>query len=77
MDCISKADLQSYIMKHRDVDLVISTTTLSRLNIPHIVVSPLLEGPEEKKLGDFIQNYDEPSYKEPKDFVMFNYTSPF
>lgn len=77
MDCISKADLQSYIMKHRDVDLVISTTSLSRLNIPHIVVSPLLEGPEEKKLGDFIQNYDEPSYKEQKDFVMFNYTSPF
>ncbi|MFJ9304236.1 PTS sugar transporter subunit IIA [Bacillus toyonensis] len=77
MDCISKADLQSYMMKHRDVDLVISTTTLSSLNIPHIVVSPLLEGPEEKKLGEFIQNCDEPSYKEPKDFVMLNYTSPF
>lgn len=77
MDCISKADLQSYIMKHRDVELVISTTTLSKLNIPHIVVSPLLEGPEEKKLGDFIKDCDEPSYKEQKDFVMLNYTSPF
>ncbi|MED0966999.1 BglG family transcription antiterminator [Bacillus paramycoides] len=77
MDCIAKADLQDYIMKHHDVELVISTIALSKLLIPHIVVSPLLEGAEEKKLGDFIKECDEPSYKEQKDFVMLNYTSPF
>lgn len=77
MDCIAKADLQDYLKEHRDVELVISTISLSNLNIPHIVVSPLLEGTEEKKLGDFIKECDEPSYKEQKDFVMLNYTSPF
>ncbi|EOV9525247.1 BglG family transcription antiterminator [Bacillus cytotoxicus] len=77
MDCIAKADLHEYLKKHRQVDLVISTVFLSDLNIPHIVVSPLLEGTEEKKLGDFIKECDEPSYKKQKDFVMLNYTSPF
>ncbi|OJD55666.1 PTS sugar transporter subunit IIA [Bacillus sp. N35-10-4] len=77
MDCIAKADLQDYMMKHHDVELVISTIALTKLLIPHIVVSPLLEGAEEKKLGDFIKECDEPSYKEQKDFVMLNYTSPF
>ncbi len=68
MDCIAKADLHEYLKKHRQVDLVISTVFLSDLNIPHIVVSPLLEGTEEKKLGDFIKECDEPSYKKTKRF---------
>ena len=53
IDCIAKADLRDYLLEHK-VDVIISTIALPTVMIPHIVVSPLLEGSEEKKLKDFI-----------------------
>ncbi|PGS62323.1 PTS sugar transporter subunit IIA [Bacillus cereus] len=77
IDCISKADLATYISKNHDIEFVISTIHLPGLIIPHIVVSPLLEWAEEKRLADFIKELYEPTYKEHKEFIMFNYTTPF
>ena len=77
MDCISKDDLDDYLTKHQDVELVISTTSISGLKIPHLIVSPLLEYTEEKKLEDFIKQFDEPVRQEKTAFSMLDYTTPF
>ncbi|MHC8965700.1 BglG family transcription antiterminator [Priestia aryabhattai] len=77
MDCISKDDLDDYLTKHQDVELVISTTSISRVKIPHLIVSPLLEYTEEKKLEDFIKQFDEPVRQERTAFSMLDYTTPF
>ncbi|MDG3086612.1 hypothetical protein P7F88_11010 [Vibrio hannami] len=53
IDCIAKADLADYLAGRGDVELVISTVSLEELKIPHVVVSPLLESGDERKLGRF------------------------
>ncbi|MGM7724013.1 BglG family transcription antiterminator [Metabacillus sp. Hm71] len=53
IDSIAKADLRDYL-EHHKVDLIISTIDLVGLKIPHIVISPLLEGADEKRLKEFI-----------------------
>ncbi|MCM3255771.1 BglG family transcription antiterminator [Priestia aryabhattai] len=77
MDCISKDDLDDYLTKHQDVELVISTTSISGVKIPHLIVSPLLEYTEEKKLEDFIKQFNEPVRQEKTAFSMLDYTTPF
>ncbi|WP_459501911.1 BglG family transcription antiterminator [Bacillus sp. C1] len=77
MDCVAKADLEECVMKNHDVELIISTIALPDITIPHLVVSPLLNWTEEKKLEDFIKQLSEPNDKEKKDFVMLHYTTPF
>ncbi|MES9760576.1 PTS sugar transporter subunit IIA, partial [Priestia megaterium] len=77
MDCISKDDLDDYLTKHQDVELVISTTSISGVKVPHLIVSPLLEYTEEKKLEDFIKQFDEPVRQEKTAFSMLDYTTPF
>ncbi|GAB1786526.1 BglG family transcription antiterminator [Priestia megaterium] len=77
MDCISKDDLDDYLTKHQDVELVISTTSISGVKIPHLIVSPLLEYTEEKKLEEFIKQFDEPVRQEKTAFSMLDYTTPF
>lgn len=59
MDCIAKADLADYTARYKDIELVISTVSLEDLSIPHIVVSPLLESADEKKLSDFMDQLGE------------------
>ncbi|NPC92959.1 BglG family transcription antiterminator [Bacillus sp. WMMC1349] len=77
IDCIAKADLAEYLGKHKDVESVISTVSLEKLKIPHIVVSPLLEAGEEKKLKEFINHLDEAPERKQKKFTMINNTTPF
>ncbi|MCY8493521.1 BglG family transcription antiterminator [Bacillus inaquosorum] len=77
MACIAKADLADYTKKHEDIDLVISTIALERVTIPHIVVSPLLEPGDEKKLSAFIRQLDESHRQKQKTFQMLNNTTPF
>ncbi|MEC1262599.1 BglG family transcription antiterminator [Bacillus swezeyi] len=77
MDCIAKADLADYSAKHEDVELVISTVSLEDVKVPHIVVSPLLESADEKRLGVFMDQLDESSSKRQKTFTMLNDTTPF
>ncbi|TPV41398.1 BglG family transcription antiterminator [Bacillus dicomae] len=77
MDCIAKSDLEEYLMKNKKVELIISTIDLPQLNIPHFVVSPLLERSEESKLEDFMKKLDELPSNGNKDFVLLNYTTPF
>ena len=77
MDCIAKSDLEGYLMKNKKVELIISTIDLPPLNIPHFVVSPLLERSEESKLEDFMKKLDKLPSNGNKDFVLLNYTTPF
>ncbi|MEC1671273.1 BglG family transcription antiterminator [Bacillus mojavensis] len=75
--CIAKADLADYTTKHGDVDLVISTIALEHVPIPHIVVSPLLEPSDEKKLSAFMDQVDVSQRQTQKTFKMLNNTTPF
>ncbi|WP_411469794.1 BglG family transcription antiterminator [Bacillus thuringiensis] len=77
LDCIAKSDLEEYLMKNKNVELIISTIDLPQLNIPHFVVSPLLERSEESKLEEFMKKLDELPSNGNKDFVLLNYTTPF
>lgn len=77
LDCIAKSDLEEYLMKNKKVELIISTIDLPQLNIPHFVVSPLLERSEESKLEEFMKKLDELPSNGNKDFVLLNYTTPF
>lgn len=77
LDCIAKSDLEEYLMKNKNVELIISTIDLPQLNIPHFVVSPLLERSEESKLEEFMKKLDEISSNGNKDFVLLDYTTPF
>ncbi|WP_413286962.1 BglG family transcription antiterminator [Bacillus mojavensis] len=75
--CIAKADLTDYSTKHGDIDLVISTIALEHVPIPHIVVSPLLEPSDEKKLSAFMDQVDVSQRQTQKMFKMLNKTTPF
>ncbi|MCY8519619.1 BglG family transcription antiterminator [Bacillus atrophaeus] len=75
--CIAKADLADYTTKHGDIDLVISTIALEHVPIPHIVVSPLLEPSDEKKLSAFMDQVEESKRQTQKTFKMLNNTTPF
>lgn len=77
LDCIAKSDLEEYLMKNKNVELIISTIDLPQLNIPHFVVSPLLERSEESKLEEFMKKLDEIPSNGNKDFVLLDYTTPF
>ncbi|PRT33498.1 BglG family transcription antiterminator [Bacillus wiedmannii] len=77
LDCIAKSDLEEYLMKNKKVELIISTIDLPQLNIPHFVVSPLLERSEESKLEEFMKKLDELPSNGNKDFVLLDYTTPF
>lgn len=77
IDCIAKAELAEYIKKHKEIDFVISTIELGNVTNPHIVVSPLLEPADEKKLSAFIGQLDTSHRREQKTFKMLNDTTPF
>ncbi|TYR81355.1 BglG family transcription antiterminator [Priestia megaterium] len=74
--CLAKADVAEYISNH-EVDFVISTIPLPELPISHIVVSPLLEPVEEKKLETFCKKINEPVKNEEKESSILMYTNPF
>ncbi|QDX93489.1 PRD domain-containing protein [Brevibacillus laterosporus] len=74
--CIAKADVKEYLANH-DVDFVVSTVSLPEVNLPYLVVSPLLEATEEKRLENFIKQLDEPIQQAPKESVLLKFTTPF
>ncbi|WP_068614441.1 BglG family transcription antiterminator [Paenibacillus tuaregi] len=71
---MAKAEVHSYLADHK-VDLVISTVDLPNLQLPHILVSPLLEARDERKLEQKIRQLDEPGHREESAFLK--YTTPF
>ncbi|MEK8217024.1 MULTISPECIES: BglG family transcription antiterminator [unclassified Paenibacillus] len=71
---MGKAEVQDYLLSHQ-VDLVISTIALSGLEVPCILVSPLLEARDVRKLELEIKQLDEPDSRQ--ESVFLKYTSPF
>ena len=61
-----KSGADRVYQKHKDIDFVISTIGLGNVTIPHIVVSPLLEPADEKKLSAFMQQLDTSHRREQK-----------
>lgn len=73
---MSKAEVEDYLAAH-EVDLVITTVDLPELKTPHILVSPLLEASDERKLEQAIRGLDEPDSRAAEESVFLKYTTPF
>lgn len=58
LDTVRKADLNTYLNEN-SVDFIVSTVPLENISIPHIVVSPLLESADIKKIEKFLHRLDE------------------
>ncbi|KZS46482.1 PTS sugar transporter subunit IIA [Paenibacillus glucanolyticus] len=73
---MSRAEVEDYLAAH-EVDLVITTVELPELKSPHILVSPLLEANDERKLEQAIRRLDEPDSRTAEESVFLKYTTPF
>ncbi|MGG4095850.1 BglG family transcription antiterminator [Paenibacillus lautus] len=73
---MSKAEVEDYLAAH-EVDLIITTVDLPKLKSPHILVSPLLEASDERKLEQAIRRLDEPDCRAAEESVFLKYTTPF
>ncbi|WP_252361589.1 BglG family transcription antiterminator, partial [Paenibacillus terrae] len=73
---LSKAEVQDYLTA-KEVDLVITTVDLPEMDIPHILVSPLLDAKDERRLEQVIQRLGEPGQRTADESVFFKYTTPF
>ena len=67
--CIGKAELHKYL-KNQDVDFIISTVELERMNIPYITISPLLEAKDKEKLNQFLTAMDNKQFKSSDEKVL-------
>lgn len=54
---ISKSELPAFLQKH-ETDMIISTTDIDISDIPIVVVSPLLEHEDKKRLNQFLQSIE-------------------
>ncbi|WP_085506048.1 BglG family transcription antiterminator [Thalassobacillus devorans] len=52
------------ILKQQPVDLVISTRSLPGVEVPNLVISPLLEARDKKRLDDFLQAMEKENHSE-------------
>ncbi|MFC4025156.1 BglG family transcription antiterminator [Oceanobacillus longus] len=57
VSCIGKSDVHEYLKTNR-VDIVISTVSLEKVNVPSIVISPLLEAQDRDKLNRFFDELE-------------------
>src|SRR5690625_3877422 len=57
LNCIGEAELQTYVQENK-MDFIISTIPLDQIDVPHIVVSPLLEPREKDQVREFIQQVE-------------------
>ncbi|WP_257347336.1 BglG family transcription antiterminator [Pseudalkalibacillus decolorationis] len=74
--CIARSELKHFLEKH-PVDLVISTVSLPELDVPHVVISPLLEASDEERLEQLVKRLDNPIYDDSKESVLLHYVNPF
>lgn len=75
IDSVRKADLPAYLARE-DADFIVSTIPLENVVPPHIVVSPLLDSGEIRKIEDFIGRLNEE--REPADSgsILQQFTRP-
>ncbi|PAE30344.1 transcriptional antiterminator [Paenibacillus sp. 7884-2] len=55
--CVSKAEVDQ-VLKKEQVDFIISTVPLEKVEVPYIIISPLLETKDKEKLSQFIDELD-------------------
>ncbi|MBP2075958.1 BglG family transcription antiterminator [Oceanobacillus polygoni] len=55
--CVSKAEVDQALKKEQ-VDFIISTVPLEKVEVPYLVISPLLETTDKEKLSQFIDELD-------------------
>ncbi|RUT33574.1 transcription antiterminator [Paenibacillus zeisoli] len=74
MASMARSEVPEYLADH-EVDLVIATVALPELKIPHILVSPLLEAKDERRLEEEIRQLDDQGTRQDSSFLK--YTTPF
>lgn len=67
--CIGKADIRDYVKNHV-VDLIISTVELEKVNIPYVMVSPLLEARDKETLNQFMVSLETGQEADTKEVVL-------
>jgi activator of the mannose operon, transcriptional antiterminator len=70
--CIGKAEVVDYVRQH-PVDFIISTVSLEKITIEHIVISPLFGQEDKKKLSQFVERLK----RKNTDLHVQNVFSPF
>ncbi|WP_201716360.1 BglG family transcription antiterminator [Rossellomorea arthrocnemi] len=73
---IAKAELQDFF-HNEEVDLVISTISLPNIQVPHIVVSPLLEKSDEERLEQWLKQDKNTLTYPHEESILLRYTNPF
>ncbi|PLS02341.1 BglG family transcription antiterminator [Neobacillus cucumis] len=70
--CIGKAEVKDYLKEHK-IDFIISTIPLEKINIEHIVISPLFGQEEKNRLSQFVEGFKQRQDKllEPSVFSQF------
>jgi len=67
--CIGKAELRDYL-RNNEVDFIISTVELEKVNIPYITISPLLEAQDKDKLNQFLTEMENNQHAGSKEKVL-------
>jgi activator of the mannose operon, transcriptional antiterminator len=74
-DCIAHSELQTFLEGH-EVDFIISTIPLERVEKPHLVVSPLFDKNDEDKLREKVRQLENPRNTSGESMIL-SYTDPF
>src|SRR5699024_5377274 len=53
--CIAKNEMQQFLKTSSEIDFIITTVSLSKIDIPYVVISPLLDEKDKVKINQFIQ----------------------
>src|SRR5699024_9216550 len=53
--CIAKNEMQQFLKASNEIDFIITTVSLSKIDIPYVVISPLLDEKDKVKINQFIQ----------------------
>ncbi|MUG22499.1 PRD domain-containing protein [Paenibacillus macerans] len=75
LDSVRKVDLPAYLARET-VDFIVSTTPLENVKPPHIVVSPLLDSRDIRKLEGFIGRMNEESDPSDSGSILRQFTRP-
>lgn len=74
VDLVNYEELQIYPLEN-NIDLIISTKEISIVKVPHIVISPMMDGADVKKMQDFVEKKQKK--KKVEEFDIHKYTNTF
>lgn len=74
VDLVNYEELETYPLAN-NIDLIISTKEIGLLEVPHLVVSPMMDNRDIQNIQDFVQNKQK--NKKVEEFDIHKYTNTF